>query len=103
MRRPAKKATVPPPFRPDVGKVYRITNYHTGDFVATCVEQLFQTARYRVKAPLASALNPGEEIEIAYRSPCARTCVAATSANKIELETTILRMKWRIDAPVLWK
>ena len=55
--------------RPDVGKIYRISNYHTGDFVGTCIEQLFQTARYRVNAPLASALKPGEEIEIAYRSP----------------------------------
>ncbi len=55
--------------RPEVGKAYRITNYHTGDFVGTCVEQLFQTARYRVNAPLASALNRGDEIEIAYRSP----------------------------------
>jgi hypothetical protein len=69
MKRSPKKATVPPPFRPDVGKVYRVTNYHTGDFVATCVEKLFQTARYRVNAPLASALNLGDEIEIAYRSP----------------------------------
>ena len=69
MKRPAKKTTVSPQFRPDVGKIYRVTNYHTGDFVATCVERLFQTARYRVNAPLGSALNPGEEIEIAYRSP----------------------------------
>ena len=68
MRRPAKKATAPP-FQPDLGKVYRVTNYHTGDFVATCVEKIFQTARYRVDAPLASALSLGEEIEIAYRSP----------------------------------
>ena len=37
--------------------------------MATCVEKLFQTARYRVNAPLASALNPGDEVEIAYRSP----------------------------------
>jgi hypothetical protein len=69
MKKPAKKASAPPPFRPHVGRVYRVTNYHTGDFVATCVEKLFQTARYRVNAPLASALNPGDEIEIAYRSP----------------------------------
>ena len=69
MKKPGKKATAPASFRPDVGKVYRITNYHTGDFVATCVEKLFQTARYRVNAPLASALNLGDEIEIAYRSP----------------------------------
>ena len=55
--------------RPEVGKVYRITNYHTGDFVGTCIEQLFQTARYRVNAPLTSALRPGDEVEIAYRSP----------------------------------
>jgi hypothetical protein len=54
--------------RPEVGKVYRVTNYHTGDFVATCVEKLFQTARYRVSAPLGSALSPGDEVEIAYRS-----------------------------------
>jgi hypothetical protein len=69
MKRPAKKAIAPPPIRPDVGKVYRVTNHHTGDFVATCVEKLFQTARYRVNAPLASALSLGDEIEIAYRSP----------------------------------
>jgi len=67
--KPRKRATVPPPFRPEVGKVYRVTNYHTGDFVGTCVEKLFQTARYRVNAPRASALSPGEEIEIPYRSP----------------------------------
>jgi hypothetical protein len=68
MKRRAKKASAPAPFRPDVGNVYRITNYHTGDFVATCVEKLFQTARYRVSAPLGSALSPGDEVEIAYRS-----------------------------------
>ena len=50
MKKPAKKTTVPPPLRPDVRKVYRVTNYHTGDFVATCVEKLFRTARYRVNA-----------------------------------------------------
>ena len=55
--------------RPDVGKVYRITNYHTGDFVGTCIERGFSSARYRVNAPLVSSLAPGEEIEIAYRSP----------------------------------
>jgi hypothetical protein len=78
MKRPAKKAIVPLPFRPDVGKVYRVTNYHTGDFVATCIEKLFQTARYRVNAPLESVLSPGEEIEVAYKSP-ARIVDAATS------------------------
>lgn len=68
--KPRKKATArPPPFRPDVGKAYRVTNYHTGNFVATCVEKLFQTARYRLNVPLASPLNPGNEIEIAYKSP----------------------------------
>jgi hypothetical protein len=69
MKRPKQKpkpATIP---KPEVGKAYRITNYYTGDFVATCVEKLFQTARYRVNAPLASVLNPGDELEIAYRSP----------------------------------
>jgi hypothetical protein len=69
MKRPARKATAPSPFRPEVGKIYRVTNYHTGDFVATCVEKLFQTARYRVNAPLGSTLNLADEIEIAYRSP----------------------------------
>jgi hypothetical protein len=69
MKRPTKKATAPPPSRPDVGRAYRVTNYQRGDFVATCVEKLFQTARYRVNAPLGSVLNAGEEIEIAYRSP----------------------------------
>jgi hypothetical protein len=48
----AAKQQVPRVEVPDVGKVYRVTNYHTGDFVATCVEKLFQTARYRVNAPL---------------------------------------------------
>ena len=52
MKRRAKEASASVPFRPDVGRVYRVTNYHTGDFVATCVEKLFQTARYRVNAPL---------------------------------------------------
>ena len=37
--------------------------------MATCVEKLFQTARYRVNAPLGSVLGSGDEIEIAYRSP----------------------------------
>jgi hypothetical protein len=68
-RRPSPQAKCAPIPKPEVGKVYRVTNYHTGDFVATCVEKLFQTARYRVNAPLASALRPGDEIEIAYRSP----------------------------------
>ena len=63
-----KRRTLPPP-RPEVGKTYRITNYHTGDFVGTCIEQRFQTARYRVNAPLVSALLAGDEVEIAYRSP----------------------------------
>lgn len=67
MRRPPKPKPAPIP-QPEVGKVYRVTNYHTGDFVATCVEKLFQTARYRVNAPLASVLNSGDEVEIAYRS-----------------------------------
>jgi hypothetical protein len=58
--KPKKRTTAPPPFRSDVGKVYRVTNYHTEDFIATCVEKLFQTARYRVNAPLGSVLNPGD-------------------------------------------
>ena len=66
-RRPPKPKPAPIP-RPEVGKVYRISNYHTGDFVGTCVEKLFQTARYRVNVPLASVLKLGEEIEIGYRS-----------------------------------
>jgi hypothetical protein len=69
MRRKPLRVTQTQALRPEVGQVYWITNYHTGDFVGTCIEQLFQTARYRVNAPLASALSPGDEIEIAYRSP----------------------------------
>ena len=69
MSRKLPKRRTPPTPRPELGKIYRITNYHTGDFVATCVEQQFQTARYRVNAPLVSALRPGDEVEIAYRSP----------------------------------
>jgi hypothetical protein len=68
-RRPSPQAKCAPIPKPEVGKVYRVTNYHTGDFVATCVEKLFQTARYRVNAPLGSALNLGDEVEIAYKSP----------------------------------
>ena len=67
-RKPPKRRTHPTP-RPEVCKAYRITNYHTGDFVGTCIEQRFQTARYRVNAPLISALQPSDEIGIAYRSP----------------------------------
>jgi len=49
--------TAPPPFRPDVGKVYLFTNYHTADFVTGLCRDS-PTGRYRVNAPLASVLNP---------------------------------------------
>jgi hypothetical protein len=55
--------------RPAVGTVYRITNYYTEDFVATCLERGFSSARFRVNAPLFSSLAPGDEIEIVYHSP----------------------------------
>jgi len=55
--------------RPEVGKVYLIASYHTGDFVGTCVATEFTFARYRVNAPLATTLNPGEEIEVPFFSP----------------------------------
>jgi len=69
MRRRLPKRKPAPMPRPETGKIYRITSYHTGDFVGTCIEQHFQTARYRVNAPLTSELHSGDEIEIAYRSP----------------------------------
>ena len=75
MKRRLPKRRTPPMPRPEVGKIYRIANYHTGDFVGTCIEQLFQTARYRVNAPLASALSPGDDVEIACRSPARITNV----------------------------
>ena len=69
MRSKPPKLKLAPFLRPGVGKIYGITNYHTGDFVATCIEQLFQTDSYRVNAPLDCSLNLGDEIEIAYRTP----------------------------------
>jgi len=64
-----KKQKPESPIRPEVGRPYRITNYHTGDFVGTCVAKEFSFARYRVNAPLDSLLRPGEEIDISFSSP----------------------------------
>ena len=52
--------------KPDVGKRYRITGYHCGNFVGTCVAALFTQARYRVENPLGSTLHKGDEIDIRY-------------------------------------
>ena len=69
----------PPCSRPAVGTVYRITNYYTGDFVGTCLERGFSSARYRVNAPLFSSLVPGDEIEIVYHSPAKFTEVGGSN------------------------
>ncbi len=57
-------ASVPP----DVGSVYRVTNYHPGDS-SRLASSSSSKPRGIVNAPLASVLNVGAEIEIAYSSP----------------------------------
>jgi hypothetical protein len=68
MRRTTKsKPTKPAVPKLEVGKLYRVENYHTGSFTGICTETDRSSARIRVQDPKETGLEGEAVVEVALR------------------------------------
>ena len=68
MRRPKKKKVTTNALpKLENGKLYRVQNYHTGNFAGICTETDRWSARIRVSDPKMSGLEVGSMIDVSLR------------------------------------